>query len=111
MNPLMEQTLYQNLPADPPGGNPAVFDEVLEQWTGKEISQEPVDKEAKIEFVLTRHTDGKFSARITQVLAGDKEVDNYAKWLAGSFARSLAHLESIATVDDPESISESRLSL
>ena len=110
MNALLEQLLYGKIVPEPVKDrvDPELFDDMVRKWSNKGISQAPIDKEAKIEFTLSRHADGKYSAKITQVPAEDKEVDDYAKWLAGSFATALASLESIAGVDDPDKIAESK---
>ena len=113
MNALLEQLLYGKIVPEHVKDrvNPELFDDMVRKWSNKEISQAPIAKEAKIEFTLSRHTDGKYSVKIAQVPAEDKEVDDYAKWLAGSFAAALASLESIAGVDDPENIEATKFPL
>ena len=108
MNALIEQLFYQRQVPEPQHGDPAILDKLIQEWADKPISHEPVVDETKIEFTLAKHRDGSYSAKIVHVPAEDKEVDDYGKWLAGSFVRSLAALESIVQVDDPENIAATK---
>lgn len=92
MNPLFEKILYQ-LNLHP------------KAETDSGVSLAPVEAESEIAFKVKKHLDGKYSFEVRSEKSNDKELDAYAKWLAGSMVRSLRKFDdAIREVEDPEGI-------
>jgi hypothetical protein len=104
MNAFLEHLLYKSVKH--PKKISSLTDVEIEKQ--KElVSQFPVEEESAIIFKVKRHLDGKYSFEVRSEKSNDEELDAYAKWLAGSFARSLKKFDEIASVSDPEDISKS----
>ena len=95
MNPLFEKILYQ-LKLHAPD------EEISDPGT-----LAPAIVESDFIFKLKRHADGKYSFEVRSEKSGDKKLDAYAKWLAGSIVRSLSKFNEIASYVDPEGIEKS----
>ena len=102
MNPFFEQLFFRTSSA---------HEEAKTQATKTKQklypSLSPVVDESAIHFKIQKHLDGKYSFALRSEKSNDKELDNYAKWLAGSFAKSLQALDEVCSLDDPEEIANS----
>jgi len=72
------------------------------------ITDSPVVEESSITFSIRKHGNGKYSCKISQIPCEDSELDDYAKWLAGSLARSMMKFEELVGVDDPDGVANAK---
>ena len=80
---------------------------VVDLPPSKPITESPIDDKSDIIFSIRKHEDGKYSCEIKQIPSENEELDNYAKWLAGTFGRSIINFEEMfSTVVDESGVCE-----